>query len=51
LAAKAAGFNCLITTNDYSKEEDFTEANLIVDELGDGENIQIDIETLIDYLK
>jgi HAD superfamily hydrolase (TIGR01509 family) len=46
IAAKAAGFNCLVTTNEYTKKEDFTEANFVVDELGDGENIQITIETL-----
>jgi HAD superfamily hydrolase (TIGR01509 family) len=50
LAAKAAGFNCLITTNDYSKEEDFTEADFIVDELGDGENKKISIEELKKYI-
>ena len=47
VAAKAAGFNCLVTTNEYTKKEDFTEANFVVDELGDGKNIQITIETLI----
>ncbi len=46
LAAKAAGFNCLITTNDYTKGEDFTEANLQVDELGDGSAVKITLNTL-----
>jgi HAD superfamily hydrolase (TIGR01509 family) len=35
LAAKAAGFHCIITTNDYSAEEDFSEADAVVPELGD----------------
>lgn len=35
LAAKAAGCNCIITTNDYTIEEDFTEADAIYAELGD----------------
>ncbi len=49
LAAKAAGFRCLITTNNYSKEEDFSEADLVVDELGDVTNIYMTIETLKEY--
>ncbi len=51
LAAKAAGFNCLITTNDYTMDEDFSEADKVVDELGDGKNIKIefsDLEKLVD---
>lgn len=51
LAAKAAGFRCLITVNDYSKEEDFSGADLVTDGLGDGENIQVTIATLETYLK
>lgn len=50
LAAKTAGFNCLITTNDYTKDENFTEADIVVDELGDGKNIKITIESLIEFL-
>lgn len=50
IAAKAAGFNCLITTNEYTREEDFSEADKLVSELGDGHAIQIgigDLENLI----
>lgn len=46
LAAKAAGMHCVITTNYYTKDEDFAEADLIVSELGDEPNIQVNVETL-----
>jgi HAD superfamily hydrolase (TIGR01509 family) len=35
LAATGAGFACLITVNDYTRDEDFGEAVLVVSELGD----------------
>lgn len=35
LAAKAAGFPCLVTKSSYTHEEDFSEADAIYDELGD----------------
>ena len=35
LAAAAAGLTCLITVNDYTASEDFTEAALVVSSLGD----------------
>jgi len=47
LAAKAAGMHCLITTNGYSKDEDFTEADLVVSELGDPPNIQVTLEKIL----
>jgi HAD superfamily hydrolase (TIGR01509 family) len=47
IAAKAADFNCLITTNDYTADEDFAEADIMVNELGDEPNIQITIDDLI----
>jgi HAD superfamily hydrolase (TIGR01509 family) len=47
LAAKAANFNCLITTNEYTAGEDFTGADKLVDELGDEPNINITINDLI----
>ena len=50
LAAKAAGFNCLITSNDFSREEDFTEADILVNELGDGENIKITFKDLKQFI-
>lgn len=47
LAAKAAGMHCVITTNGYSKNEDFTEADLVVSELGDPPNVQVTLETIL----
>lgn len=35
LATKAAGMLCLVTTNAYTEDEEFTEADRIVPELGD----------------
>ncbi|MFF5075997.1 HAD-IA family hydrolase [Actinoplanes sp. NPDC000266] len=35
LAATAAGLRCLVTVNGYTRDEDFTEATLVVSELGD----------------
>lgn len=45
LAAKAAGYKCIITTNDYSKDEDFSEADAIYSELGDNP-VQVTLENL-----
>ena len=46
LAAKAAGMYCVITTNGYTKDEDFTEADLVVSELGDPPNVQVTLEAI-----
>jgi HAD superfamily hydrolase (TIGR01509 family) len=35
LAATGAGLACLVTVNDYTRDEDFAEAVLVVSELGD----------------
>jgi HAD superfamily hydrolase (TIGR01509 family) len=35
LAATGAGLSCLVTVNGYTREEDFSEALLVVSELGD----------------
>jgi beta-phosphoglucomutase-like phosphatase (HAD superfamily) len=35
LAATGAGLACLVTVNGYTRDEDFTEAALVVSELGD----------------
>ena len=51
LAAKAANFNCLITTNGYTADEDFTEADILVNELGDAPDVQITIDDLILFIK
>lgn len=43
LAATAAGLSCLITVNDYTRDEDFGEAVLVVSELGDPGRTPIDV--------
>lgn len=51
LAAKAANFNCLITTNAYTVDENFAEADILVTELGDDPDVQITIDDLILMVK
>lgn len=51
MAAKAAKFNCLITTNDYTADEDFTEADILVNELGDDPDIQVTIDDIELFIK
>jgi HAD superfamily hydrolase (TIGR01509 family) len=46
LAAKAAGMYCVITTNSYTKDEDFAEADIVVSELGDPPETQVDLQTI-----
>lgn len=46
LAARAAGMYCIVTTNGYTEDEDFTEADLVVSELGDEPNIRITLEQI-----
>ena len=41
LAAKAAGMKCAITTNGYTEKEDFSEADLVVPELGDSVTLEV----------
>ena len=43
LAAKSAGMTCVITTNGYTENEDFSEADLVVSELGDKSHIQVTV--------
>ena len=45
-AAKAAGISCIVTKSSYTANEDFTGANLIVDELGDDPETGVTLETL-----
>lgn len=45
LAAKGAGFRCLVTKSSYTQDEDFTEADRVVDEIGDTITIR-DLMTL-----
>lgn len=50
LAAKGADMNCIVTTNGYTALEDFTEADKVVDELGDPPAVKItlaDLEEMI----
>lgn len=47
LAAKNAGMHCVVTTNDYTENEDFSEADLVVGELGDESNIQVTVKDLM----
>jgi len=46
LAAKAAGAYCVITTNGYTRTEDFAAADLVVPELGDPPHINVTLERL-----
>ena len=46
LAAQAAGMRCIVTTNGYTEQEDFSQADLVVSELGDPPNIQVTLEDI-----
>ena len=46
LAAKEAGMNCIITISGYTGNEDFTEADKVVDELGDPPDVKVNLEDL-----
>jgi len=46
LAAKAAGIKCVVTKSSYTQNEDFSEAAMIVSELGDLPNVQVSVEDL-----
>jgi HAD superfamily hydrolase (TIGR01509 family) len=46
LAAKGAGLPCLITTSTYTIDEDFSEADRVVSELGDAPDIQVTLGDL-----
>merc|ERR1711862_815904 len=45
-AAKAAGIKCLVTKSSYTGNEDFTGADMVVEELGDNNEDSITIDTL-----
>jgi HAD superfamily hydrolase (TIGR01509 family) len=47
LAAKAAGMICVVTTSAYSGEEDFSEADHVVAELGDPPNVVLTLPEII----
>ena len=46
IAAKEAGMKCLVTISSYTGDEDFTEADKIVSELGDLPDVKIKLEAL-----
>ncbi len=46
LAAKGAGMYCVVTTNGYTEDEDFSEADLVVSELGDPPDVQVDLAVI-----
>jgi HAD superfamily hydrolase (TIGR01509 family) len=47
LSAKAAGMKCVATPSPYSREEDFTEADLLADDLDTGEVTLAALEKLL----
>ena len=49
-AARAAGVRCLVTKSSYTGGEDFSGADMIVDELGDDPETGVTLETLGDIL-
>lgn len=46
LAAKGAGMRCIVTTNGYTQDEDFSEADLVVPELGDPPGVRVDLAVI-----
>lgn len=50
-AAMAAGISCIVTKSSYTAGEDFTGADLIVDELGDDAEDGVTLQTLVGLLK
>jgi HAD superfamily hydrolase (TIGR01509 family) len=50
-SAKAAGIACIVTKSSYTKDENFSGANMVVDELGDDPATGITLETLEGLLK
>ena len=46
IAAKGAGMKCVVTISSYTGYEDFTEADKIVNELGDLGDVKINLENL-----
>jgi len=37
---------CVVTTNGYTEDEDFTEADLVVPELGDPPTVRVDLAAI-----
>lgn len=51
LAAKAASMHCIVTTNGYTEKENFTNAELVVPELGDPPTVNVTIKTVLNIAK
>jgi len=49
-AAKAAGMKCIVTRSRYSKDEEFSQADLIVDSLGEGSD-GVNIDTIASFFE
>lgn len=49
LAAKAAGIPCVITTSYYSRDEDFSGADIVVEELGDPPRVRLTFVDLEEF--
>ena len=43
-AALAAGMHCIVTTSSYTGDEDFSGADRVVSELGDGDAVQVGLD-------
>lgn len=50
-AAKAAGITCIVTKSSYTKNEDFSGANMIVEDLGDEEGDCVTLDTLAELVR
>ena len=50
-AAMASGISCIVTKSSYTGNEDFTGADMIVDELGDDAEGGVTLDTLTSLLK
>jgi HAD superfamily hydrolase (TIGR01509 family) len=50
-AAMAAGISCIVTKSSYTANEDFTGADMIVEDLGDAPATGVTLETLASLLK
>jgi len=46
LAAKGAGMHCIVTTNGYTEDEDFSEADLVIPELGDPPSVRVNLQKI-----
>jgi len=51
LAAKAAGMHCVVTAGGYTEDEDFSQADLVVPEIGDPPNVNLTLQTLREIAK